>query len=207
MKGLSIGLLFSATTVAATVWCLQLALRRNGSAAWAATGGLAAGHGWWALLAGATVWMLSWTPQYIGAARVLSSLVFTYMAVKSLRTPPIIRWPQMAAANLPPLRLATATLAVMLSMPMRFFGHVGLFLAASVVRPRLMPGFVWPLTLGVVAGTVLWFGLVSALAARWREQTPENWWMQAVQRQTRLATMAYALLAIIVLLPALAERV
>jgi threonine/homoserine/homoserine lactone efflux protein len=203
LKGFSVGLVFSVTTVAATVWCLQLGLRRGLGMAWTAAAGVAVGQGLWALLAGMTVWMLSRdSPQYVTGVRVFSAMVFVYMAGKSARTPALRELPPLETPAVGPARLAVATLAVMLSMPMRFFGHVGLFLAAGVAWPPLDGPGVGMLVAGVVAGTLLWFGLVGALATGLREKMPPEFWVQVVHRQTRLAVLVYAGLAVIVLVPA-----
>jgi len=200
-KGFAVGVMFSATTVPATVWCVQLGLRRGLGAAWTAAGAVAVAQAMWATLAAVTVWTLTQqNPQYTAGARVLSSMVFCYMAVKMLRTPRLEELPVLDSPGVTGWRLAVATMAVMLSMHMRYFGNVGFFLAAGVVRPTLPavgPGL---LVLGVGAGTLLWFVSVGALVAWLR--APAEWWVRAMGRLTRLAVMVYGALAIIVALPA-----
>jgi putative LysE/RhtB family amino acid efflux pump len=202
-KGFAVGVVFSATTVPATVWCVQLGLRRGLGPALTASVGVAVAQAMWATLAAVTVWTLAQqNPQYTAGARVLSSMVFCYMAVKMLRTPRLEELPPLDLLGVSGWRLALATMAVMLSMHMRFFGNVGFFLAAGVVRPALPavgPGL---LVFGVGMGTLLWFGLVGALAVRLRERAPAEWWVRAMGRLTRLAVMVYGALAIIVALPA-----
>lgn len=201
-KGFAVGMVFSATTVAATVWCLHLGLRRGLVQAWTAAVGVAVAQALWAALAAVTVWMLAQqNPQYMAGARVLSAMVFWYMAVKMLRTPRLEQLPTMDSPGVTGWRLAATTMAVMLSMHMRFFGNVGFFLAAGVVQPRLAPTGAGLLVIGVGAGTLLWFGLVGALAAGLRTHAPEEWWVQAVGRLTRMAVVVYGMLAIIVALP------
>ena len=202
-KGFAVGVAFSATTVPATVWCVQLGLRRGLGAAWAAAAAVAVGQAMWATLAAVTVWTLAQqNPQYTAGARVLSSMVFCYMAVKVLQTPQMEELPPLDSPGVTGWRLAMATMAVMLSMHMRFFGNVGFFLAAGVVGPTLPPTGPGLLVLGVGAGTLLWFGLVGALAARWREGAPAGWWVRAMGRLTRLAVVVYGTLAIIVAIQA-----
>ena len=200
-KGFAVGVVFSATTVPATVWCVQLGLRRGLGPAWTASVGVAVAQAMWATLAAVTAWTLAQqSPQYTAGARVLSSMVFCYMAVKMLRTPRLEQLPALDSPGVTGWRLAMATMAVMLSMHMRFFGIVGFFLAAGVVRPTLPavgPGL---LVLGVGMGTLLWFASAGALATWLR--APAEWWVQAMGRLTRLAVMVYGALAIIVAAPA-----
>jgi threonine/homoserine/homoserine lactone efflux protein len=201
-KGFSVGLVFSSTTVAATVWCIQLGRRRGIMAAMTAAGAVTLGQVLWAMLAVVTVGMLSWdAPQYVAAARAFCGTVFTYMAIKSVRSLKLKELPPLEGTMVGPMRLATATLAVMLSMPMRFFGLVGMLLAGRMTRRPMDETEAIFLVIGVGAGTLLWFGFVSALAGILRERVEAEFWVRAVWRQTRLATVVYAGLAVIVAAP------
>jgi threonine/homoserine/homoserine lactone efflux protein len=203
-KGLSIGLIFSATTVAATVWCIQLGLQRGLGAAWTAAGAVVVGQVLWAILAVVTVGSLSWdAPQYMTGARAFCGVVFLYMAIKSARSARLAKLPPLVGAKVGPVRLAIATLAVMLSLPMRFFGLTGLMLAAWLTRRPMYPLDAAALLAGVGAGTLAWFGFVGAVAAHLRERVAPEFWTRLVWRQARLAGLVYAGLALIVTLPTL----
>jgi threonine/homoserine/homoserine lactone efflux protein len=202
LKGFSGGLVFAVTTVAATVWCLQLGVGRGLAHAWLAAAAIAFGQFLWSALAAATVQMLALeAPMYIAQVRLFSAFVFAYIAVKMMRAAPLDKLPPLAEPALRPVRLAVVTLAVALSMPMRFFGYVGVFLAAGTAVPNFGTDRVWLLAAGAAAGAAAWYGFVGVIAVGLRARVSPTFWGGLMRRQTRLGVFICCGLALIDLLP------
>ncbi len=213
--GAIVGLVFSATTVAATVWCVQLAVWRGWGTAKAAVGAIAFGQLIWALLAAVAVGDLAefYTHQWryagtlVSWTRAFCSIIFIYMAFKTLNATP------MAALTAPsgPVQrgwqLTKVTLAVTLSMPMRFFGYVGMFLTFGTMRYFATPGPLLAMVLGVGVGSLLWFCVIAGVAAHVGNFGQGNWWPEIIRRQVRVSAIVYLALAVFALIPvALAVR-
>ncbi len=203
--GVILGTVFSVTTIAATVWCIQITIYKGFWAGSIAGFGVALSQFGWALIAAAVVvyissyaWEFDWLYRIL-AVPTLLSMAWSIFGSKKIES---ISYRGEFSKN---SEIFYNTFINAIRMPMRFSGYISLFISVSL---QLSPGFKNEgfisgllIAVGVFIGSMFWWLFFIILAALFGKRVPEPVTLKSLNKLKFLSGMVLLALALICAIP------
>lgn len=197
IAGVVLGLVFSVTTVAGAVWCVQISMRRGFMSGLAAGGAIAAAQSFWAFLAALIIFKCGgFGYRYDWLFRICAILILGSMALTVFQSQRI-----QSINYTGPIKgvfkVFKTTLGIALTMPMRLPGYLALLVSVSLhYRPRGV-GDALLLGAGVGVGSLVWWLWFVVLAVLFGQRVPEPVTLKSMNKLKTLAGSVLLALMII----------
>ncbi len=199
-----VGVVLSVTIVSASVWCVQITIKRGFYDGFAAGFAISLAQGFWSLVAAELIIFLArWSLYYDWLFRLAAAAILFQMGASVLRADRVksIHYSGSLSGMMPVFR---ATLARALTMPGRLTGYSALLISVSMQHLRrqeaidgLFLGF------GALLGSFGWWLYLVLLAALFGHRVSEPITLRSMNKLYRLAGLIFFALVFLCLAPLL----